>query len=134
MGRGSGLMKFNIEKSPQGLDNLAIVTGVDEGIDYGCEFLTARDDAGHLLGAAGVNFKKEQYPRFEHIIIAPKYQKGKLAARLMLKIEDWIKSLGYKKYLAFIYHETELMHRYAKKFKMIPYANRPKGIWYSKEV
>ncbi len=127
-------MRFNIELFPSGLENLAIIVNLDEKIDWSCKFLTARDDAGHLLGVAGVNFEKESYPRFEHIIVSPKYQKGKLAAVLMRRMEDWLKSLRFYHYVSFIYHERILMHHYAKKWKMVSFMNRPKGIWYYKTI
>jgi GNAT superfamily N-acetyltransferase len=127
-------MNFKIEHNPQGIDNLAIVANINEPLDYDCYFITARDTAGHLVGVAGVNFDKEQYPRFEHIIVSPRFQKGKLSAILMRRMESWIRDLGYKMFVAFIYHEKKIMHHYAKKFLMSPFKESQKGIWYAKEV
>ncbi len=127
-------MKFNVEQFPSGIDNLAILTNLDEPIDTGCKFLTARDDAGHLLGVAGVNFDKELYPRFEHIIVVPRYQKGKLAAVLMRKTEDWLKGLGFYHYISFIYREKEIMRKYALKFGFRLYKHGTRGDWFYKSI
>ena len=127
-------MKFTIEKYPQGLDNLAIITNLDEPVDYTCDFLTARDDRGYLLGAAGVNFYKLEEPRFEHIIVSPKYQKTKLGGILMKRTERWLKDLGYKAFVAYIYNTKTLMIKYAKKFKMKPYKFTDVGTWWYKSL
>lgn len=127
------MITYTIEKfNHQELDDLADRTGLDESIDYGCEFIVARN--GNIAGVAGVNFDKEVYPRFEHIIVDPKYQKGSLGGKLMFRMESRLKELGFYHYVSFIYHGRKIMHRYAKHWEMIPFGYRPKGIWYFKSI
>ena len=114
------------------LDQLVNLTNLDEPIDYGCTFIVAKNE--DIAGVAGVNLVKEVYPRFEHIVIAPKYQKSKLGASLMLRMENWLRSMGYYTYVSFIYHGKVLMHYYARKWGMKAYLQRPKGIWYFKTI
>ncbi len=126
------MVNFTIEKFPQGIEDLAKRVNLDEPIDYGCEFVVARN--GSIAGVAGVNFDKAEYPRFEHIIIDPKYQKGSLLGKLMLRTEMHLKNLGYHKYLAFIFKDNTRMLNYASKFGFKPYKNGNRGDWFIKEV
>lgn len=126
------MIEYSVErfKDPE-LEELAKLVTPYEGIDYGCEFVVARN--GEVCGVAGVNFTKELYPRFEHIIVTKRYQKGKLGAILCRRIDKLIKERGYNHYIAVI-QETSNMHHYAIKFGMTPFKNDRKGIWYYKEV
>lgn len=125
------MIAYSVEKFPQGLESLSKKVNLNESIDYGCEFIVARN--GSIAGVAGVNYGKEVYPRFEHIIVDPKYQKGSLGGRLMFKMEKRLKELGYRHYVSFILYDSP-MHAYAKHWGMKPFGNRPKGIWYFKSL
>jgi len=128
-------MNFSTEKFiyPE-LEDLKAQVNLDEPIDYACDFIVARDDNRNILGVAGVNFHKNETPRFEHIIISPKYQKTKLAGVLMRRIDHWLRDLGYKFYNAFIFYDKELMRRYAKKWGMVETVKGNKGSWFTKEL
>lgn len=126
-------MNFKIEKFNIGeLDSLAKETNLDENIDYQCEFIVARN--GSIAGVAGVNFIKQETPRFEHIIISPEYQKTKLGGILMIRTERHLKDLGYKQYTAFILKTNKTMQDYAIKFGFQPYLNTINGIWFYKNI
>lgn len=126
------MLTYKIEKHPEGLEELVKKVNLDEQIDYGCEFLTARN--GSLVGVAGINFNKAEYPRFEHIIIDPKYQKGSLLGKLMFRLENHLKNLGYHQYLSFIFKENSRMINYAKKFGFEFYKLGNKGDWFIKSI
>lgn len=127
-------MNFTIEKLYYNeLDDLARETKLDEDIDYGCQFLVCKKD-NKIIGVAGVNFVKNETPRFEHIIISPKYQKTKLGGILMMRVEKWLQDLGYKFYNAFIYYDKFLMRHYAKKWGMMEIKKGNKGSWFTKDL
>lgn len=127
-------MTFSIEKFYfNELDELAKETNLNEDIDYKCRFIVARKD-NKIIGVAGVNFVKNETPRFEHIIISPKYQKTKLGGILMKRVDRWLQDLGYKFYNAFIFYDKKLMRHYAKKWNMIETTKGNKGSWFTKEL
>ncbi len=127
-------MTFSIEKFYfNELDNLVDETNLDENIDYKCQFFVCRQD-NKIIGVAGVNFVKNVTPRFEHIIISPKYQKTKLGGILMMRTEKWLKELGHTYYNAFIYYDKFLMRHYAKKFGFVETTKGNKGSWFVKDL
>jgi len=127
-------MDFTIEKFYfNELDELAKETNLGENIDYACQFIVARKE-NKIVGVAGVNFVKNETPRFEHIIISPKYQKTKLGGILMIRVDKWLRDLRYKFYNAFIYYDKELMRHYAKKWGMIETIKGNKGSWFVKDL
>jgi len=125
-------MDFSIEELKNNeIDELAKEVSLDEDIDYQCKFLVCRKD-GKIIGAAGINFVKDEIPRFEHIIISHKYQKTKLLGVLMKRVEDWLCILGYKFYNSFIFYDKSLMRLYARKWGMIETKLGNKGSWFTK--
>ncbi len=128
-------MIFSIEKCiyPE-LEDLRAETKLDESIDYACDFIVARNDNQEIIGVAGVNFHKNETPRFEHIIISPKYQKTKLGGILVRRVDRWLQDLGYKFYNAFIFYDKGLMRHYAFKFGMVETIKGNRGSWFTKDL
>lgn len=127
-------MTFSTEKFyRKELDDLAKKTNLGENIDYGCRFIVARKN-DKIIGATGINFEKNELPRFEHIIVSPEYQKTKLGGILMARVERWLIDLGYKRYIAFIFYGKDSMRHYAKKWGMIEDKQGIKGSWFYKNL
>ena len=116
------------------LDDLKAITNLNEDIDYDCIFIVARDSSYRILGVAGVNLKKHQYPRFEHIIIHPSMQKSKLGFILMKEIEKYLTNINKENYVSYILNKNEVMQKYAEKWGMKEYASNEKGKWYYKDL
>lgn len=128
-------MIFDREKFAEGqLEWLREETKLSEKIDYACNFITCRDENRKIIAIAGVNFVKLPIPRFEHIIITPRYQRTRLGVVMMRRVEKYIKDAGHKGYVAFILHPNKLMHNYAKKWGMRAYQITNKGTWFEKRI
>jgi len=115
------------------LFNLANEVNLKENIDYFCNFVVAREK-GKLIAAAGVNFTRLPVPKFEHIIIAPQYQKTRLFVIMLKKLEEYIKARGYKGYISFILNTNNHIQNYALKWGMKPYNIKSNGIWFEKKI
>lgn len=115
------------------IEELFSISGVDERLDYNCDFLLARNGDDRILGFAGINLHK-RYPQFEHIIITPKYQKTRLLIKIMMCMERYLKEKGYKEYVAYILNTNNPMQIYALKFGFKAYDKDDKGVWLYKKI
>jgi hypothetical protein len=128
-------MTFAIDRiNKTELSNLAQEVNLQEPLDYFCNWILARDSSGKLIAVAGVNLNRYLVPKFEHIIISPKYQKTKLLISIMKRMENYIKSLGHKGYISFILNKNKYMQDYAQKWGMRPYDIKFNGIWFEKRI
>lgn len=115
------------------LSGLAEKSNLREDIDYGCQFITAYDDDGKLIGAVGFNLETMKYPRLEHVIISTEYQGSRLVVRLLKKMEDYI--FGYLNegcYVSYILDTDNRMKAYAEHWGMKSFQNDGKGTFYFK--
>jgi RimJ/RimL family protein N-acetyltransferase len=117
------------------IDKLLEASPVNERIDWGCEFLGAFNSNPQVLcGIAGVSLKKKLYPQFEHIILHPDYQGGRLLVQLLNKMERYLKELGYEVYVSYIKNTNNPMQVLATKFGMKPYNADDFGVWFYKQI
>lgn len=129
------MISFAVEKFAEGkLSDLKNITNLSEDIDYDCVFIVARDESYNILGVAGVNLYKHNYPRFEHIIIHPSRHKTKLVVELMWRMEEYLSKIGRENYVSYIFNENKLMQKYAEKWGMKSYSENGKGKWYYKDL
>lgn len=128
-------MRYHIEilkrKDKYLLEELAKDVELDESLDWRCNFIVVKNGV-KLLGAAGINFDRGQYPQFEHIIIRKEYQHTKLLIVLMKKMERYIKDSGHNLYVSYILNTRNPMQLYAQHWGMKVYASDPSGVWFCK--
>lgn len=127
-------MKISLKKFKEGsLKEFQEIVKLEEGIDYGCFFVTAEDDNGKLIGLAGFNTRLQKYPVFEHILISPAYQKTSLVVRILKKMEDFIfNDLKQGCYLSEIKITDKRMINYAIKWGMKKFQENGESAWYFK--
>lgn len=127
-------MQFTTEHFTDGeLEELAKEVKLDENIDYGCDFIVAKQD-NKIIGVAGINFIKNKIPRWEHIIISKPYQKTRLTTNLLKEMEKTLLDKGYKLYSAFILNSKFYLQKYIEKFGFVLWEKRMNGNWYLKSI
>jgi hypothetical protein len=128
-------MTFAIDRlNKTELSHLAEEVKLDEDLDYFCNWVLARDPSGKLIAVAGVNMLRYPVPKFEHILISPKYQKSKLFVVMLKKLEEYIKARGHRGYISFILNKNKHIQDYAIKYGMRPYDIKFNGIWFEKQI
>lgn len=109
--------------------------GVHEGVDYGCVFVTSRDENGNLRALIGFNpMLDEIYPRLEHIWISPKYHGSRLIIVMASAMEHLLKENGFVGYQSYIFDTSEMMQRLASKWKMRVIQVDEEGKWFQKDL
>jgi hypothetical protein len=115
------------------LNNLAKTVNLRETLDLDCDFIGAKQE-GNLIAVAGINFKRERYPQFEHIILRQDVRNRKLLILLCRQMERYIKDKGYDVYVSYITNDMNDMQVYALKWGMEAYSNDLHGVWFYKKI
>jgi len=113
------------------IKNLADEVGIDEPLDTKCQFIIARHE-GKLAGFVG--FRLDTTPRFEHIVLARRFQKTRLGVLLMKAMEEFLRKSNFKQYASYILNSRLHMQGYAVKWGMKAYAVKDNGIWFYKNL
>ena len=110
-----------------------------ENIDYGCCFLSCKDN-DKIVAITGWNedikFNTDRkIALFEHIILDPKYhRKGWLFAKMMRESEKLMRIHGFIQYVSYILNTKKLIQQYAIRWGMKPYKKTEEGIWFYKNL
>jgi len=127
---------FAEDKDNTFINNLIDEVKLDEPFDWKAKILIF-EYKGEKVGLAGFNFQetdKGLMPRFEHILLTKKVRGTKVAVKLLLIMEDYFKSEGYKQYLVYVRKDNERMKKYASHWGMVSYLDDDNGTWYFKNI